>query len=282
MKCNLCPNFCNVDRDVEIGKCRSNNDMRVCRIAPHFYEEPIISGTNGSGTIFFSGCSMDCQFCQNYKISKQSVGKVFSPEDLAEEIKKLERKGVHNINLVTPTHFSHKIIETLKIYRPSIPVVYNTSGYERPEIIKSLLPYVDIFLTDVKYVDNDIAKKYSGVDNYADFCIASTSVMVDNKPIKIMDGLLKQGVIVRHLVLPTELNNTFDVIDTFADMWKGRAFFSLMGQFFPAYHSPINRTLKPVEYKLCTNRIIERGIEDCFVQELSSATDDFVPDFDLI
>ena len=281
MKCNLCPNFCDVDRDETIGKCRSGSYMRICRIAPHYYEEPIISGDKGSGTIFFSGCSLDCLFCQNHEISKKSVGKVFSPEDLADAMKKMESSGVHNINLVTPTHFSHRIIEALKIYRPNIPIVYNTSGYERPEIIQALLPYVDIFLTDVKYAHNELAAKYSGVDNYVDYCLPSTDVMVDNKPIIIRDGLMMQGVIVRHLVLPTELNNTFDVIDLFADRWKDRAYFSLMGQFFPTYHSPISRTLKPVEYKLCCNRIMERGIDNCFVQELSSASESYVPDFDL-
>ena len=281
MKCNLCPNFCNVDRDVSVGKCRSGNEMRICRIAPHYYEEPIISGNNGSGTIFFSGCPLDCLFCQNHEISKKSVGKVFSPVDLANAMKDLEKTGVHNINFVTPTHFSHRIIEALKIYRPNMPIVYNTSGYERPEIIKALLPYVDIFLTDIKYSDNEIAKKYSGIDNYVDFCLDSTAVMVDNKPIILKDGLLKQGVIVRHLVLPTELNNTFGVIDVFADKWKDKAYFSLMGQFFPTYKSPIKRTLKPVEYKLCINRIEERGIDNCYVQELSSATDFYVPEFDL-
>lgn len=282
MLCNLCPNFCNVDRTVTVGKCRSYDDMRVCRIAPHYYEEPIISGTLGSGTIFFSGCPMDCSFCQNYEISKRSVGKVFTPSDLVAAIKDLESRGVHNINLVTPTHFSHKIIESLKIYRPSVPVVYNTSGYERPEIVKALLPYVDVFLTDFKYGNNELAAKYSRVNNYYDYCLKSTEVMVDNKPLIEKNGLLYQGVIVRHLVLPGELDNTYQVIDVFADKWKDKAYFSLMSQFFPAYQSPIKRALKPVEYKLCLNRLVERGVDKCFVQELSSAVDAYVPEFDLI
>ena len=281
MKCFLCPNMCGVDRNVEEGLCHADNDMRICRIAPHFYEEPPISGTRGSGTVFFSGCSMDCLFCQNYEISKAKVGKVFSPPLLAEELKKLVSCGVHNINFVTPTHFSHKIKETLDIYRPPVPIVYNTSGFERKEVVQSLLPYVDIFLTDIKYASSDLGQKYSSRKNYFENCLEATEVMVKEKPLLFdSDGLLKQGVIVRHLVLPTEIENSLNVIDLFADRWRDKAIFSLMSQFFPSYRSPINRTLKPVDTKPSLNRLIERGIKDCFVQELSSATEFYVPSFD--
>lgn len=282
MKCYLCPNMCGVDRDERVGLCHADNDMRICRIAPHFYEEPPISGTRGSGTVFFSGCSMDCLFCQNHEISKAKVGKVFSPSLLAEELGKLVSCGVHNINFVTPTHFSHKIKETLDIYRPPVPIVYNTSGFERKEVVETLLPYVDIFLTDFKYSSDELAEKYSLRKNYFSDCLQATEVMVKEKPLVYdSEGLLKQGVIVRHLVLPTEVDNSLKVIDIFADRWRGKAIFSLMSQFFPTYRSPINRTLKPVEYKLCLNRIAERGIEECFVQELSSAQEKYVPSFDL-
>lgn len=283
MKCQLCPNRCNVDREKEEGLCHADNTMRICRIAPHYYEEPVVSGERGSGTIFFSGCSLDCLFCQNHEISKKKVGKPFTPEELAEAILTLEQSGVHNINFVTPTHFSHRIVETLKLYKPKIPIVYNTSGYERPEIVKSVLPYVDIFLTDYKYARNELAENYSQRRDYCDYCLPSTDIMIANKPLRYDDkGMLQQGVIVRHLMLPTEVDNTLEVIDLFANRWKSKAIFSLMSQFFPTYRSPINRTLKPVEYKLAINRLLERSVENCFIQELSSAQEKYVPLFDLV
>ena len=282
MKCFLCPNRCGVDRGIVDGICHADEDMRICRIAPHFGEEPIVSGTNGSGTVFFSGCSLDCSFCQNYQISKNKVGKVYSPQELADELKKLVDLGVHNVNFVTPTHFSRRIRETLDLYRPPVPIVYNTSGYELPEVIEEMNDYVDVYLTDVKYADPVVAEKYSRRKNYVEYCVASTDKMIEAKPLRYgEDGLLKQGVIVRHLVLPTEIKNTLDVIDLFAERWKDRALFSLMSQFFPAYHSPIDRTLKPIEYKAAIARLEQRGVENGFVQELSSAQEKYVPPFDL-
>ena len=283
MKCYLCPNRCGVDRDLQDGACHADNTMRICRIAPHYGEEPIISGKRGSGTVFFSGCSLDCSFCQNHKISKQKTGRPFSPEELVSELKKLVEMGVHNINFVTPTHFSHRIKETLDIYRPPVPIVYNTSGYELPEMIDSLSEYIDVFLTDAKYAENETAEKYSHRKGYVDYCFAATDVMVEKKPLVYgKDGMLKQGVIVRHLMLPTEIDNTIGVIDLFADRWNGRALLSLMAQFFPTYRSPIDRTLKPIEYKMALRRLEEKRITDGFVQELSSAVEEYVPVFDLL
>lgn len=281
MKCNLCPNNCLVDRDFNEGLCHADNTMRVCRIAPHYYEEPIISGTNGSGTVFFSGCSMDCVFCQNHEISKRKVGRPYTPRQMADEFKKLEESGVHNINLVTPTHFSHKIREALDIYRPSIPIVYNTSGYEKPEIIEEMNAYVDVYLTDMKYCDNETAMRYSGRKNYFDYCKKSCDVMIESKPLIEKDGLLKQGVIVRHLILPTEINNTLGVIRTFMADYMDKAYLSVMSQFIPSYNSPIKRTLKPVEVKIVLNELYKYDTDKCFVQELSSASDDFVPKFEV-
>lgn len=279
--CNLCPRQCNIDRKKTTGRCKSLADMRICRIAPHFFEEPPISGTYGSGTIFFSGCSLDCEFCQNYSISKQNVGKVFSPEMLAEKIYELESSGVHNVNFVTPTHFSDKIIETLKLYRPKIPVVYNTSGYELPHSIAKLLPFVDVFLFDMKYGNDLTAKKYSKCSDYTKHCKASLKLAIESKPLIIENNLLKQGVIVRHLVLPGELHNTFEVIDYFADNFLGSAYLSVMSQFVPIYKSSITRTLKPLEYKLVIKKLIDRNIEDCFIQDLSSAKESYIPEFEI-
>ncbi|MGN1042628.1 MAG: radical SAM protein [Christensenellales bacterium] len=281
--CRLCPNDCKIDRREKTGACRSGKDMRICRIAPHFYEEPCISGTNGSGTIFFSGCGMDCSFCQNYEISKSDAGKIFSPLSLAEQMKKLTDMGVHNINLVTPTHFSDKIREALDLYRPPVPIVYNTSGYEKPEIIREMNSYVDIYLTDFKYADGETAKFYSRRENYPEYCIASIDEMVKSKPLRYDEnGIMRSGVIVRHLYLPGERRNTEGVIEIFAKRWKDTAVFSFMSQFFPTHKSPIKRTLKPVEYKLALNFILSHGIENCYVQELSSADAEYVPEWDMI
>lgn len=245
------------------------------------YEEPIISGNCGSGTIFFSGCSMDCEFCQNYQISKVSVGKEYTPQDLASAIKQLEESGVHNINLVSPTHFSHKIIETLQIYKPNIPIVYNTSGYEKPEIIAKLNEFVDIYLVDMKYGDDTTAEKYSNVKNYCISNFESIKVMVKSKNTVIDNGIMKQGVIIRHLVLPENIENSKTVIKLFAENFKNNAIFSVMSQFIPCYHSTITRKLKPIEYKFILSELYKYDIEQCFIQELASASDCYVPEFKL-
>ena len=280
--CYLCPHKCGIDRNFKTSFCHSSNTMRICRIAPHFYEEPPISGTNGSGAIFFSGCSLDCEFCQNYTISKYATGKHYTPEELAFELYKLEKMGVHNINFVTPTHFSHKIKETLDIYRPNIPIVYNTSGYELPEVVNDLLNYVDIFLFDMKYGNDVIAKKYSKCIDYTKYCKPSLEIAVQNKKLIYKNDLLIQGVIVRHLVLPTELNNSIEVIDYFSQKYKNSAILSVMSQFTPTYKSSIKRTLKPLEYKIIINKLLEYGIEDnCYIQDLTSAKEIYIPKFDV-
>ena len=253
--------------------------MKICRIAPHYFEEPPISGTKGSGTVFFSGCSLDCEFCQNHEISKASVGRTYTPEELAEEFKKLEESGVHNINLVTPTHFSDKIRTALDLYRPHIPIVYNTSGYELPSVVRELLPYVDIFLYDVKYASDDLAKKYSRCDDYVAFNRAALAVAVENKPIVMEGDLMKQGVIVRHLVLPENVDNTLQVIDYYAEHLQHDAYLSVMAQFIPAYRSSLKRTLSPLEYKIVLNKLFKYDFDKCFIQDLSSASDEYVPTF---
>lgn len=279
-KCYLCPHKCGVDRKIVHGRCRCGDEMKICRIAPHFYEEPEISGINGSGTIFFSGCSLDCEFCQNYEISKQYVGKIYLPEQLAEEMYNLEQSGVHNINFVTPTHFSDKIRQALDIYRPKIPIVYNTSGYELPEIIEIMNDYVDVYLTDFKYSSNEIGRRFSHISDYFDVCFSATKKMIDSKKTIIENGLMKQGVIIRHLVLPGQLKNTFDFIDIYKEHFSP-AKLSVMSQFVPVYKSSITRPLKPLENKLVINYLLKKGVDDCYVQEETAASKDFIPPFSL-
>lgn len=263
---------------MSFGRCRCGDEMKICRIAPHFYEEPEISGKNGSGTVFFSGCSLDCEFCQNFEISKRYVGKKYSPEQLAEELFKLEQTGVHNINFVTPTHFSHKIRQTLDIYRPKIPIVYNTSGYELLEAIEAMNDYVDIYLTDFKYASNEIGRRFSRITDYFDVCFSATKKMIEAKKSIIKNGLMQQGVIIRHLVLPGQLQNTFDFIDIYKEHFSD-AKLSVMSQFVPVYQSTITRPLKPVENKLVINYLLKKGIDDCYVQDDASASEEFIPPF---
>ncbi|NLT19360.1 MAG: radical SAM protein [Clostridiales bacterium] len=279
MICNICPNNCNVNRKESLGICLSPEDMIINRIAPHFFEEPPISGTLGSGTIFFGGCTMKCSFCQNYEISKKPSGKEFSPDELACKLKELEGLGVHNINFVTPTHYSHKIRETLDIYRPNIPIVYNTSGYELTEVIQEMEKYVDIYLPDMKYASSDLAKKYSGRYDYPKYAISAISEMFRQKKNTYdSNGLMKTGVIIRHMILPGHSGDSINVLKLIKDNLGTEVTLSLMSQFTPMPSCPeLPSTLKPLEYKLVINKAREMGFEDVFIQEMSSAQTSYIP-----
>lgn len=256
--------------------------MVVNRIAPHFFEEPPISGERGSGTVFFGGCVMRCAFCQNALISRAPRGKKYTPQALADELKRLEDEGVHNINFVTPTQYSDQIKRTLDIYRPNIPILYNTSGYEKVEVIKGLLPYVDIFLPDYKYSDKELGLKLSARKNYPETALNAIEVMVKNKPMVYKDNLLKQGVIIRHLVLPGYVKNSITAVDNLVDRLGKDITMSLMSQFTPMpFCDDPNRRLKPIEYKMVISHALKRGLENLFTQEISSAETEYIPDFDV-
>ena len=214
MICNLCPRKCNVNRDLKSGFCGVSNTLKVARAQLHFWEEPIISGTNGSGTIFFSGCNLKCVYCQNYNISKENFGKDITTKRLAEIFKELENAGAHNINLVTPSHYVKQIVEALNIYKPKIPVVYNTSGYDSVEELKMLEGYVDVYLTDLKYYSSELSQKYSSAKNYFEVCSLAIKEMIRQQPKNVMEnGLIKKGVIIRHMVLPNCINDSFKVLE---------------------------------------------------------------------
>lgn len=282
-QCNLCPRECKTLRtDFENkGFCKIPDKIFLSHYGLHHFEEPIISGKNGSGTIFFSGCNLKCEYCQNYEISRNVVGKSFSIEEFISVMKTLENDyKAENINLVSPTPYSHKIIEALKLYKPKIPIVYNTSGYEKPEIIKELLPYVDIFLTDFKYSDDVLAKKYSKVDNYTYFATESLKIMLQ-KPTIIENDIMKSGVICRHLVLPNNLENTKNVFNILKEL--NVELVSVMAQFTPNGNPScdLNRVLTKREY----NRVLDMVIDfnfDGFVQDKESFGKQYVPDFNLI
>ncbi len=215
--CNLCPRSCNAERYEEYGRgyCKMGTLPRIARAAPHMWEEPCISGTKGSGTIFFSGCVLSCVFCQNNEISAGGKGKIISVSRLADQIKKLEQQGVHNINLVSPTPYIESVIEAFSIYKPAIPVVYNTGGYEKPETIKRLEGIVDIYLPDMKYISSELSSKYSHASDYAEYACASIAEMVrqTGRPVFDDNGIMQRGTIVRHLILPSNTKNSIAVLE---------------------------------------------------------------------
>lgn len=288
MKCNLCPRQCNAERTATEnigGFCRMPEKPTLARAGLHFWEEPSISGKNGSGTVFFSGCSLSCVYCQNARISQENYGKTVTAERLAEIFKELEKKGAHNINLVSPTHYVNSIIDAFSIYKPSIPIVYNSSGYENADTLKRLEDYVDIYLFDLKYLSSDRALLYSGAADYPE--IAKNAILEGYRQkgrAVFENGLMQSGVIVRHLLLPQgteEAKNVFLWVKENAP----RAYFSLMSQYVPMGKAKdmkiINRHITKREYEKVVDFILECGFENCYIQELSSATKEYIPDFDL-
>ena len=256
----------------------------VARAALHFWEEPCISGENGSGTVFFSGCSLRCVYCQNSKISSECFGKKVSEKALADIFRRLEQEGAHNINLVTPTHFVPAVINALDIYRPSVPVVYNSSGYDNVEILKLLEDYVDIYLMDYKYKDPSRAELFSNAADYPYVAARSLSEAYRQKPVcKFNNGIMTEGVIVRHLLLPQATN---EAIEIFEDVRKNmpNAYFSLMAQYTPCGRAenikPINRKITAREYNKVFEHIAESGFENCFIQELESSDKRYIPSFE--
>ena len=286
MICNLCPRKCNVNRDLKSGFCGVSNTLKAARAQLHFWEEPIISGTNGSGTIFFSGCNLKCVYCQNFNISKENFGKDITTQRLAEIFKELENAGAHNINLVTPSHYVKQIVEALNIYKPKIPVVYNTSGYDSVEELKMLEGYVDVYLTDLKYYSSELSQKYSSAKNYFEVCSLAIKEMIRQQPKNVMEnGLIKKGVIIRHMVLPNCINDSFKVLDWIKNNLDEDVIVSVMGQYTPYFNASkfpeINRKLKPVEYKLVINHFNKLGLKNGFMQSLDSADENFIPPFNL-
>lgn len=286
--CKICPRRCNAERNTENGKgfCKMGNNPVVARISKHMWEEPCISGTNGSGTVFFSGCIMKCVFCQNYKISTENFGKLLTPIQLSNCYKKLEDMGLHNINLVNPTHFVPSIIESLDIYKPKIPIIYNCGGYENIDTLKLLNGYIDIYLPDFKYANNEAAKKYSNVTDYSKTALKAIGEMLNQQPNNIYNGggIMQKGVIVRHLVLPSNTKNSIAVLDLLNDNFGNKITLSLMSQYTPCgiaeKYPEINRKITKREYQKVLTHLENLGFEG-FAQELSSAAVNYIPDFNL-
>lgn len=289
MICNLCPRKCNASRtDSENigGFCKMPLLPTIAKAALHFGEEPPISGKNGSGTVFFSGCSLNCIYCQNYDLSHNLLGKTVSVERLAQIFKELEQKGAHNINLVTPSHYALAIKEALDIYRPQIPIVYNCSGYESAETLEMLKGYIDIFLFDFKYINSDKAKLLSCAPDYPQIAEKALKEAYKQQENCIFDsnGILQKGVIVRHLLLPQSTNDAIAIFD-FVKNNTPNAYFSLMSQYVPMGKAEtvpqINRKVTKREYEKVVNYVLDSGFSNCYIQEMTSATKEYIPNFDL-
>lgn len=288
--CTLCPRNCGVDRTKTVGFCGATNHTKVARAALHFWEEPCISGTNGSGTVFFSGCNLACRYCQNYDISIGGFGKEITVEQLADIFVNLQNDGAHNINLVTPTPYLPQIIEAIDLVREKIqiPFVANLGGYEKPETIQMLKGYIDIFLTDVKYQSSEIAEKYSSAPDYFRFAMDSLAQMISlcGAPKLDENGIMQSGVIVRHLVLPRCRKDSFEVIKSLSERFGTEDFIlSLMSQYTPNGHledySEINRRITSLEYHCVTDMALELGFTNAYMQQKSSAKEEYTPPFDL-
>lgn len=288
--CTLCPRECKVNRNEnKLGFCGATNEAEVNRIGLHFMEEPVISGKNGSGTVFFTHCTMQCLFCQNREISRRaSVGKRLSAEELAEEYINLQNKGAHNINLVSPTQYMPTIIKSIELAKQKgikIPFVYNTSGFERSEIIEKLDGYIDIFLTDYKYQSPYIAKRYSSCEDYPDYIIDAIGSMVKitRAPVFNDAGILQKGTIIRHLMLPGQIDDTLKIIRNTEKYFKNTVLFSLMRQYTPIGNNlpdELNRTISDYEYATATEEFEALELEG-FIQSNDAVGTDKIPDFNL-
>ena len=289
-QCEICPHKCGINRlDGKIGRCKAKDKIKIALYSTHNFEEPCISGTKGSGTVFFSNCNLKCIFCQNYEISQKGRGKEITIEELARIFLKQQEKGVENINLVTPTSYVVQIIEAIKIARKNglrIPIVYNTNGYENVDTIKMLDGYIDVYLPDLKYVDDELGKKYSKVENY--FEIATKAILEMQKQVgktKVNEnGVIKKGIIVRHLVLPGNIENSKKILKWLKENLNEENYVSVMAQYFPTYlvkekeeYEELNRKLTKDEWKEKENFIDELDFKNGYIQELGEHEEEYVP-----
>ena len=283
----MCPRNCLIERGKQKGFCGQKENLRISKVMFHHYEEPCISGElkdKGSGAIFFAGCNLKCVYCQNFPISHENKGKNISIKKLVKIFKMFEKKGALNINLVTPTHFANQIIEALKIYKPNIPIVWNSSGYEKPEMIDKLKGYVDIYLVDLKYMNNELALKYSRANNYVENATKSILTMRKNQPFDVFEnGYMKKGVIIRHLILPSHTADSIECLNFICKNLGKETIVSLMSQYEPRYNAclfdEINRKITPLEYKRVVNHALTLEMTNCYTQDLSSADSKYTPKF---
>ncbi len=284
--CTICPHNCKIDRTKNPGRCKSTDKIKIALYSIHNFEEPCISGEKGSGTIFFSNCNMNCVFCQNYEISQLGRGKEITIEELADIMIKQQDRNVQNINLVTPTSYTLHIIEAIKIARKKglkIPIVYNTNGYESIETLKLLEGYVDIYLPDLKYYYNDLAKKYSKIDNYFEIATKAIQEMYRQVGVPVLDenGVMKKGLMIRHLILPNEVQNSKKVLKWIKENIDSNVYVSIMAQYFPTYKAKeipeLARKITKEEYEKVENYLYELDLENGYIQELGEHEEEYVP-----
>ncbi len=284
--CTICPHNCKINRTKNPGRCKSTDKIKIALYSIHNFEEPCISGEKGSGTIFFSNCNMNCIFCQNYEISQLGRGKEITIEELANVMIKQQERNVQNINLVTPTSYALHIVEAIKIARKKgleIPIVYNTNGYESVETLKLLEGYVDIYLPDLKYYYDDLAKKYSKVDNYFEIATKAIQEMYRQVGTPVLDenGVMKKGLMIRHLILPNEVQNSKKVLKWIKENIDSNVYVSIMAQYFPTYKAKeipeIARKITKEEYEKVENYLYELDLENGYIQELGEHEEEYVP-----
>ena len=289
-ECQICPHKCKIDRTKQIGRCKATDKIKIALYSIHNFEEPCISGTKGSGTIFFSNCNMNCIYCQNYEISQLGKGKEITIHELAGIMIKQQEKGVENINLVTPTSYTLQIIEAIKIAKKKglkIPIVYNTNGYENVETLRLLEGYIDIYLPDLKYYDNEISKKYSKVDNYFEIATKAIKEMYRQvgQPILDKNGIMTKGLMIRHLVLPNNIENSKKILKWIKENLDNNIYVSIMAQYFPTYKAKetddLNRKLTKKEYEEIENYLYDLNLENGYIQELGEQEEEYVPKWEV-
>ncbi len=288
-KCNLCPHMCLVDRkNKKRGFCKSGENVKIALSSKFFYEEPCISGTKGSGAVFFSNCNLRCVYCQNYKISKDGKGKEISIKELADIFLDLQEEGVHNINLVTPTIYALQIKEALILAKKNglnIPIIYNSSGYENVDTIKELDGFIDVYLPDFKYCSNELGLKYSGVNKYFDFASRAILEMYRQvgNPIFDNNSIIKKGVIIRNLILPNNTKNTKNVLKWIVENIGKEAYVSIMAQYFPTNEAQnineLNRKITKKEYHFVEKYMYNLGLSNGYIQKIGDNEEKYVPDF---
>ncbi len=289
-QCTICPHNCKINRkNGQVGRCKSKDTVKIALYSTHNFEEPCISGKKGSGTVFFSNCNLNCVFCQNYEISQEGKGIEITINRLAEIFLEQQEKDVENINLVTPTSYVPQIIEAIKLARKQglkLPIVYNTNGYEKVETLKMLEGYIDIYLPDFKYSDNKLAKRLSKVDNYFEITTEALKEMYRQTGKAIFDdrGIMKKGMIIRHLVLPNHILNSRRVLKWINDNMND-VYVSIMAQYFPTYKAKeineINRKLTKEEYNQIENYLYRLNLENGYIQELGEHEEEYVPKWEM-
>lgn len=288
IECKLCPHECKVDRTKGVGRCRSDFKTKVALYNLHYYEEPCISGKNGSGTVFFSGCNLNCKYCQNYKISQNIVNNIVDSKSLADIFLKLQEMKANNINLVTGVIYIPEIIEAIKIAKNkglNIPIIYNSSGYESIESLKMLDGYIDVYLPDFKYYYDELGENLSNINNYSKFAKEAIKEMYRQvgNPQFYENGIIKKGIIIRHLILPNHIRNTKMILKWIKENLGRKTYISIMAQYFPTYKAnetiDVNRKITEEELELVKSYLEEFDMENGYIQEIEEDEKKYVPDF---